>query len=387
MLQSDEAGRVTGTVSLLPQTNRYWFAIAVDCQARVCPNISAAALTFNHPPTFDNGGQELCAASDSVTIGALKDAFINSWNALSLRDVLNVVGVSPLGVVILYATAAFLGLFSLLFLFWALKDIDPDRKQMCLHAYFAATISTVAYLTMATGCGLVVLRKSGTGPRAVWMYSNPLMAAPGDPKHPNPLYSEEYAKAPTYPIFFARYIDWLLTTPLVLEALYALVAAPTTTRQALLFSGLGMVGCSFLAATTTTAARWAFEALSVAFMLGAVSTVASSLYHLAGRRGKGCADLYGRLARVVCSAWLLYHMAWVLCEGGKILPVDAAVAIYAALDVLLKCYFFWTLLRRAPTPSARPAAGGGGVRRSEQADNDAEGAAIFGDLGDLEDNL
>jgi hypothetical protein len=24
MLQSDEAGRVTGTVSLLPQTNRYW---------------------------------------------------------------------------------------------------------------------------------------------------------------------------------------------------------------------------------------------------------------------------------------------------------------------------------------------------------------------------
>ncbi len=50
-----------------------------------------------------------------------------------------------------------------------------------------------------------------------------------DPERPG---AGDGGRAPTYPFFFARYVDWLLTTPLVLEGLYALANAPSNSRQA-----------------------------------------------------------------------------------------------------------------------------------------------------------
>ena len=115
------------------------------------------------------------------------------------------------------------------------------RTHVLTHthsAFFIASISAAAYLSMATGNGILVLRKSGTGLKATWGYSNPLIATEGDAKHPNPFYDRAYARAPTYPFFYARYIQRLLTSPMMVHYICQVVGVPRSTTWSLLFTSV-----------------------------------------------------------------------------------------------------------------------------------------------------
>jgi hypothetical protein len=70
-----------------------------------------------------------------------------------------------------------------------------------------AMAAALCYLSMATGSGVAVLRKVGPPGSAHWMYSNAVVATPGDHKHKNPFYDPAYARAPTYPIFPVRFVQ------------------------------------------------------------------------------------------------------------------------------------------------------------------------------------
>ena len=112
---------------------------------------------------------------------------------------------------------------------------DQHQKELLYSAFFIVSLSAACYLTMATGNGLVILRKSGTGLKASWSYSNPLMATEGDSKHPNPLYDPTYATAPTYPFFYIRYIGALITSPIMVSYICHVVAVQRSTAWALAF--------------------------------------------------------------------------------------------------------------------------------------------------------
>lgn len=96
----------------------------------------------------------------------------------------------------------------------------------------------VCLFVIVSGNGLLVLRKAGTGLKATWAYSNPLMATQGDAKHPNPLYDPEYARSPTYPFFYIRYISALLTSPIMVHYICQVVGVPRSTTWSLLFTSV-----------------------------------------------------------------------------------------------------------------------------------------------------
>jgi bacteriorhodopsin len=159
-------------------------------------------------------------------------------SALSMRNVLQVVGVTPVGVMIMYLCMSLLVLLSAALVGRGCSEPDTHQKELLYSAFFIAAISAACYLTMATGNGLLVLRKSGTGLKATWAYSNPLMATEGDEKHPNPLYDRAYARAPTYPFFYTRSIQRMLTSPMMVHYICQVVGVPRSTTWSLLFTSV-----------------------------------------------------------------------------------------------------------------------------------------------------
>ena len=58
-----------------------------------------------------------------------------------------------------------------------------------------------------------MLRKAevGDGGSSSWAVSNPIFAHKGTAAHPNRMYDAAYGEAPTYPVFYARHINQVLS--------------------------------------------------------------------------------------------------------------------------------------------------------------------------------
>ena len=282
-LLPDASGRVHGGRQLKGKEAHLWYAVAVDCESRQCPNVSSVNITFMHPG-FD-GSHQPCSAG-SMSLAVLKEAMLEGYSALTVRNVLQVVGVTPLGVSIMYLSMVLMTLLSAALVIRGCSEQDQHQKEMLYSAFFIVTIAAVTYLTMATGNGLLVLRKSGTGLKATWAYSNPLMATEGDSKHPNPLYDAEYAHSPTYPFFWIRDVSAMLTSPIMGLYICQLVGVPRSTSWSLLFTSACMMTCLLSASAITGVSRWTFWALSIAFYMAAALVMSRDVAHLAAKRGK-----------------------------------------------------------------------------------------------------
>jgi bacteriorhodopsin len=150
-------------------------------------------------------------------------------------------------------------------------------------------------------------------------------------------------------IFYARYIDWVLTTPLLLLGLM-LIALPALapggdarSRNALLGLVLGldvfMIATGFLAAIApddATRATW-YVASTAAFLViiaalwGPIRTTASR---------SSAATLYTRLLVILSVLWFVYPVVWLLgTEGFGITGLDTEVVVFAIVDVTAKVAF------------------------------------------------
>jgi bacteriorhodopsin len=64
---------------------------------------------------------------------------------------------------IMYLSMSLLALLSMALAMRGCSEQDPLQRELLYSAFFIVTISAACYLTMATGNGLLVLRKSGAG--------------------------------------------------------------------------------------------------------------------------------------------------------------------------------------------------------------------------------
>jgi len=63
-------GRLTGKEAHL------WYAVAIDCETRQCPNVSHVDLTFTHPGS--DGSHQACSQA-SMSMSVLKEAMREGW--------------------------------------------------------------------------------------------------------------------------------------------------------------------------------------------------------------------------------------------------------------------------------------------------------------------
>jgi len=150
-------------------------------------------------------------------------------------------------------------------------------------------------------------------------------------------------------VFYARYIDWAVTTPLLLVDLGFLAGMSAADVAGLcVWDVLMIAGGLFGALTTHVAAKYSFFAYGcVAFLF-----IVRSLYAACGlakeKRSPAVAARYNDLAMLTILVWFAYPIVWVLGEGGGFVSIDVEIILYAILDVTAKVVFSLLLVSVRP---------------------------------------
>eukprot|EP00960_Hanusia_phi_P008888 255210-Hanusia_phi.AAC.1 len=110
---SQHAPQIDAYKNIQGKFSHTWYVVAVDCQNRKCPTVDSINVTFFHPNT--DGGTGACSGLIDP-MSAMEEAFVESWKAMELRNIMHVVGVSPFGVFLLYLNFTVMLVCSLLFL-------------------------------------------------------------------------------------------------------------------------------------------------------------------------------------------------------------------------------------------------------------------------------
>jgi bacteriorhodopsin len=152
-------------------------------------------------------------------------------------------------------------------------------------------------------------------------------------------------------VYYARYLDWLFTTPLLLIGLIT-VALPRLTsalhgrdRNALV---AGVVGADvgmiltglFAALSRDTHTRWVWYIISCAFFVVVLYFIAGPIRAAAAERSADHAALYTKLLGILAVLWFIYPILWAVgTEGVGALSLSGEIAVFAVIDLLAKVGF------------------------------------------------
>lgn len=147
-------------------------------------------------------------------------------------------------------------------------------------------------------------------------------------------------------VYWARYIQWAITSPLILlnlgllagvsgaHTLIAIVA-----DEFLVFSALF---ASFSHAESTQ--KWGWFAIGIISFFVVVWHVALHGSRAVKAKAKSVGRLFTPLLAFTFILWAVYFVIWGLAEGSRRISVDAEVIAYSVLDILTKgVYGFWLL--------------------------------------------
>jgi bacteriorhodopsin len=153
-------------------------------------------------------------------------------------------------------------------------------------------------------------------------------------------------EAPDHTTYWARYVDWAITTPLLLLGLAAQALGKPTRRTALvgglLATDLYMIATGYLAdkPERRDPMKWVWYTASSAAMLGVYYIMWGPLRDEAERTGPAALDVYQRNATFLSLVWAGYPLNFLAGpEGLGAIDEETSTAIYAGLDVTAKVIF------------------------------------------------
>jgi bacteriorhodopsin len=150
--------------------------------------------------------------------------------------------------------------------------------------------------------------------------------------------------------YYFRYIDWLITTPLLLLDL-ALLALARPGRNVGLIAGL--IGLDVVMILTGLAAGSSTSDLgttvwfiiSSAALAGVLYLLWTRLFAAARTRSQGVATTFNRLAVLTIVLWVLYPIVFLLgTEGFGGVDQGFEIFLFLVLDLLSKVFFGFLLL-------------------------------------------
>ena len=143
--------------------------------------------------------------------------------------------------------------------------------------------------------------------------------------------------------FFARYIDWSVTTPLLLLGL-AFAALGTLNGAAALVAAL--LGADILMIVTGlfadlsphgSIAKWGWYILSCGFFGAVYYVLWGPLLRMAKARSVEAGRVYQRNAAILSVLWLAYPLVFLVgSEGFSTVTLTVEIAAFAILDLLAK---------------------------------------------------
>jgi len=240
-------------------------------------------------------------------------------------------------------------LWFLCFMFGDLTDdgvingSNTERHNMGMHrivAGFICIFASLAYLTMATGHGYITRCCDGRT------------------------------------FFYARYIDWTLTTPLMIWELSSLarqvadllaaqtgsVASITSLDMVfLIFMDILMIISGLIGSLICGGSKWVFFGFSILAFIPILSQLCSwdrTLQNLTAAAAAtavtnptGGATPAARLRNyrnamnITVITWFFYPVVWILAEGTGTMSANAEAICYTVLDLLSKSVFGFIIIR------------------------------------------
>lgn len=219
------------------------------------------------------------------------------------------------------------GLFTVGFALSILLAFRVEKKARLFH-WLSATvlgIAMVSYFAMATGQGIsrVITHYDGKAPEQHLLFRQ---------------------------VFYARYIDWLFTTPLLLVSLAFLAGLSPADGVLLILLDIGMIVTGLLAGLTPArwhdgeVARWSKFGVSCAFFVGIFWVLFQGGSKAASLRPRKTRGLFYLLSIMTAVLWTAYPIVFGLTEGANKISVDAEIIAYGVLDVAAKIGFTFFLL-------------------------------------------
>ncbi|MEX0620314.1 MAG: bacteriorhodopsin, partial [Solirubrobacterales bacterium] len=153
-------------------------------------------------------------------------------------------------------------------------------------------------------------------------------------------------------VYFARYIDWMFTTPLLLIGLLGvgLAAVKSAGEDVRQRTGLvaGVIGADILMIVTglfgalslDSTHKYVWFIVSCVFFLAVLVVVWGPVRASAKAQGGAVGALYNKLLYILTGLWFVYPVLWLLgTEGTETISLDSEVAVFAVIDLLAKVGF------------------------------------------------
>jgi len=146
-------------------------------------------------------------------------------------------------------------------------------------------------------------------------------------------------------VFWARYVDWSLTTPLLLLDLSFLAGLNGANILVAIVADLVMVLTGLFAAFgTSEGAKWGWYAMACVAYLVVVYELAIPGRRAVLSKDNKTAKLFAAIGGFTVVLWTLYPVVWGIADGARKWSVDTEIIAYAVLDILAKPVFgFWLL--------------------------------------------
>jgi len=148
-------------------------------------------------------------------------------------------------------------------------------------------------------------------------------------------------------LFVARYLDWAITTPLILIDLGVVAGVSKWDILALVLSDVLMVACGAFGALTVGNVKWVWWFFGMCWFLHIIFALGKSWAEAAKSRGGESGAVYSKLAGITVIVWFCYPIVWVFAEGFGNFSVTFEVLIYGILDLIAKCVFGLILMSGA----------------------------------------
>jgi bacteriorhodopsin len=147
-------------------------------------------------------------------------------------------------------------------------------------------------------------------------------------------------------VFWARYIDWSLTTPLLLLDLGFLAGLNGAELLIAIVADVIMVLTGLFAAFGHSGGqKWGYYAMGCLAYLVIVYELAIPGRRAVMAKDSQTAKLFASIGGFTLILWTLYPIVWGIGDGARKWSVDTEIIAYAVLDVLAKPVFgFWLLL-------------------------------------------
>lgn len=145
-------------------------------------------------------------------------------------------------------------------------------------------------------------------------------------------------------IFYVRYVDWFITTPLLLMDLLLTAGLPWPTILYTILIDEIMIVTGLVGALVKSSYKWGYFTFGTAAFLFVAYVVTISARAHAQALGPKVYKTYMICGVWTIGLWTLYPIAWGLCEGGNVISPDSEAVFYGILDVLAKPGFGALLL-------------------------------------------